>query len=34
VLFRSYFFKVPPVQYPDYVAKEMLEEFIEGKRER
>jgi len=30
----AYFFKVPPVQYPDYVAREMLEEFIEGKRER
>ncbi|MEM3555706.1 MAG: LAGLIDADG family homing endonuclease [Candidatus Micrarchaeia archaeon] len=30
----AYFFKVPPVQYPDYVAKQMLEEFIEGKRER
>jgi myo-inositol-1-phosphate synthase len=30
----AYFFKVPPIQYPDYVAKEMLEEFIEGKRER
>ena len=30
----AYFFKVPPVQYPDYVAKQMLEEFIQGKRER
>jgi len=30
----SYFFKVPPIQYPDYVAREMLEEFIQGKRER
>jgi len=30
----AYFFKVPPIQYPDYVAKQMLEEFIEGKRER
>jgi len=30
----AYFFKMPPIQYPDYVAKEMLEEFIAGKRER
>jgi myo-inositol-1-phosphate synthase len=26
--------KSPPIQYPDYVAKKMVEEFIEGKRER
>jgi len=30
----AYFFKSPPIQYPDHVAKQMLEEFIEGKRER
>ena len=30
----SYFMKSPPVQYPDSVAKEMVEEFIDGERER
>lgn len=30
----SYFMKYPKVQYPDEVAKNMVEEFIEGKRER
>ena len=30
----SYFMKHPPTQYPDFVAKEMVEEFIGGKRER
>jgi myo-inositol-1-phosphate synthase len=30
----AYFFKSPPIQYPDHVARQMLEEFIEGKRER
>ena len=26
--------KSPPIQYPDYIARKMVEEFIEGKRER
>lgn len=30
----AYFMKHPKVQYPDEVAKIMVEEFIEGKRER
>ncbi|RLG09991.1 MAG: inositol-3-phosphate synthase, partial [Thaumarchaeota archaeon] len=30
----AYFMKSPPVQYPDDVAKRMVEEFIQGKRER
>jgi len=30
----AYLMKHPPVQYPDYVAREMLEEFISGERER
>ncbi|ODS38332.1 MAG: inositol-3-phosphate synthase [Candidatus Altiarchaeales archaeon WOR_SM1_86-2] len=30
----SYFMKSPPIQYPDSVAKEMVEEFIGGERER
>ncbi|MCX8034535.1 MAG: inositol-3-phosphate synthase [Thermodesulfovibrio sp.] len=30
----AYFMKHPRVQYPDEVAKNMVEEFIEGKRER
>jgi myo-inositol-1-phosphate synthase len=30
----AYFFKMPPIQYPDYIAKQMLEEFIVGVRER
>ena len=30
----AYFMKHPPTQYPDFVAKEMVEEFIGGKRER
>ncbi|MEN3047345.1 MAG: inositol-3-phosphate synthase [Candidatus Caldarchaeales archaeon] len=30
----AYLMKSPPVQYPDHVAREMVEEFIEGKRLR
>ncbi len=30
----SYAFKHPPLQYPDDIAKRMVQEFIEGKRER
>ena len=30
----AYAFKHPPVQVPDYVAKQWVEEFIQGKRER
>jgi myo-inositol-1-phosphate synthase len=30
----SYIFKHPPQQFPDPVARDMTEEFIEGKRER
>lgn len=30
----AYFMKHPQVQYPDEVARNMVEEFIEGKRER
>ncbi len=30
----AYFMKSPPIQYPDEVARRMVEEFIEGKRER
>ncbi|MEM1588958.1 MAG: inositol-3-phosphate synthase, partial [Candidatus Bathyarchaeia archaeon] len=30
----SYAFKHPPVQVPDPVAREWVEEYIEGKRER
>ncbi len=30
----AYSFKHPPKQYPDSVAKQMVEEFIQGKRER
>ncbi|MBI2583584.1 MAG: inositol-3-phosphate synthase [Candidatus Aenigmarchaeota archaeon] len=30
----AYFMKMPPQQYPDPVAKQMLEEFIRGERER
>lgn len=30
----AYFMKHPPVQYPDDVARRMVEEFIAGKRER
>lgn len=30
----AYFMKSPPIQYPDHVARIMVEEFIEGKRER
>jgi len=30
----AYFMKSPPIQYPDDIARQMLEEFIEGKRER
>ena len=30
----AYAFKHPPIQIPDFQAKEMVEEFIEGKRDR
>ncbi len=30
----AYLMKHPPQQYPDYIAKEMIEEFIKEKRER
>ncbi len=30
----AYFMKSPPIQYPDSLAKEMVEEFIRGERER
>lgn len=30
----AYTMKHPPIQYPDFQAKQMVEEFIEGKRER
>lgn len=30
----AYTMKHPPQQFPDYIAKKMVEEFIEGKRER
>ncbi|MEE9323308.1 MAG: inositol-3-phosphate synthase, partial [Candidatus Aenigmarchaeota archaeon] len=30
----SYFMKHPPQQFPDSVAKHMVEEFIKGERER
>jgi len=30
----SYFFKHPPKQFPDYTARKMVEEFIEGKLEK
>jgi myo-inositol-1-phosphate synthase len=30
----AYFMKHPPEQYPDHIAREMLEEFIRGERER
>ncbi len=30
----AYFMKSPPIQYPDSVAREMVEEFIRGERER
>jgi Myo-inositol-1-phosphate synthase len=30
----AYAFKHPPVQVPDYVARQWVEEFIQGKRER
>lgn len=30
----AYFMKFPAEQYPDWRAGQMLEEFIEGKRER
>jgi len=30
----SYAFKHPPVQVPDYIARQWVEDFIEGKRER
>ncbi len=30
----AYAFKHPPKQFPDHIARQMVEEFIEGKRER
>jgi myo-inositol-1-phosphate synthase len=30
----AYLMKHPPIQYPDDIARQMLEEFIQGKRER
>lgn len=30
----AYFMKTPPIQYPDSLAKQMVEEFIRGERER
>lgn len=30
----AYFMKSPPIQYPDTLAKQMVEEFIRGERER
>jgi myo-inositol-1-phosphate synthase len=30
----AYFMKHPPQQFPDEVARQMVEEFIAGKRER
>ncbi len=30
----AYTMKHPPKQFPDYIAKQMVQEFIEGKRER
>lgn len=30
----AYFMKSPPIQYPDSLAKQMVEEFIRGERER
>lgn len=30
----AYFMKTPPIQYPDSLAKRMVEEFIRGERER
>jgi myo-inositol-1-phosphate synthase len=30
----SYAFKHPPIQVPDPVAKQAVEDFIQGKRER
>ncbi len=30
----AYFMKTPPIQYPDTLAKQMVEEFIRGERER
>lgn len=30
----AYLMKHPPIQYPDNVAKQMMEEFIQGRRER
>jgi len=32
--FSAYLMKHPPIQYPDEVARSMLEEFIRGERER
>jgi len=30
----AYLTKHPPAQFPDYIARKMVEEFIAGKRER
>jgi len=30
----AYFMKSPPIQYPDHIARMMVEEFIAGRRER
>jgi len=30
----AYLMKHPPVQFPDFAAREMVEEFIRGERER
>jgi myo-inositol-1-phosphate synthase len=29
----AYYAKHPPVQYPDHIAKQMLDDFIAGKRD-
>ncbi|MDO8624504.1 MAG: inositol-3-phosphate synthase, partial [Candidatus Diapherotrites archaeon] len=34
ISFSAYLMKHPPIQYPDDVARAMLEEFIRGERER
>jgi myo-inositol-1-phosphate synthase len=34
VSISAYIMKHPPTQFPDNVAREMVEEFIEGGRER
>ena len=30
----SYFMKSPPIQYQDSIARDMVDEFIDGERER